>query len=120
MKTEQISSEELAARIAAFTHKVLTEPVPKPKPAPKAAAEVVAGPWPRPKLSEVELIRRQAQIDWWWERRLVEERQRRAADAKHFHRGRGDPDFDDGDDGPDSYSYAPPCGPALLVTQCHN
>jgi hypothetical protein len=44
----------------------------KPKP-----AEVVAGPWPRPKLSEQELITRQQQLDVWWERHLREQAQRR-------------------------------------------
>jgi hypothetical protein len=92
MKTEQIISEELAARIAAFERKVLTEPLPSAKaPAPKAPeAEVVAGPWPRPQLSEAELIRRQQQLDWWWEQRLDEEREREREARMSFPRLRLD------------------------------
>jgi hypothetical protein len=48
----------------------------KPKPKPKPA-EIIAGPWPRPKLTEAELIARQLELDRWWERHLLEERQRR-------------------------------------------
>ena len=45
---------------------------PKPKP-----AEVVPGPWPRPKLTEAEIIAKQQQLDYWWEQRRLAEAQRR-------------------------------------------
>jgi hypothetical protein len=91
MKTEQIS-EELAARIAAFQKKVLTEPLPSAKAAaPKA--EVLAGPWPRRQLSEAQLIERQRQLDYWWEQRLDEEREREREARMSCHVGPGDPDY---------------------------
>jgi hypothetical protein len=93
MKTEQISSEELAARIAAFERKVLTEPLPQPKPKPAPKAEVLAGPWPRRQLSEAEVIRRQQQLDWWWERHLDDEREREREARMTCHVGPGDPDY---------------------------
>jgi hypothetical protein len=55
--------------------------------------EVVAGPWPRPQLSEAELIRRQRQLDYWWERHLEEEREREREAAWSCHVGPGDPDY---------------------------
>jgi hypothetical protein len=93
MKTEQLSSEELDARIAAFTRKVLTEPVPAKAAKPKPKAAVVAGPWPRPKLTEAQLIERQKQLDYWWERRLDDEREREREARSTFHVGPGDPDY---------------------------
>jgi hypothetical protein len=47
------------------------------KPPPKPA-EIVPGPWPRPKLTEAELLAKQQQIDYWWERHLSEQARRSA------------------------------------------
>jgi hypothetical protein len=47
----------------------------KPKPKP---AEVVAGPWPRPKLTEQQIIARQLELDRWWQRHRQEEARRSA------------------------------------------
>jgi hypothetical protein len=44
----------------------------------KPAAPVLAGPWPTPKLSEEEIIRRQQQIDVWWQAHREEEARRAA------------------------------------------
>jgi len=41
---------------------------------------VVGGPWPRKRLSEAELIARQKEIDYWWERHLAEEAEKRRDD----------------------------------------
>jgi hypothetical protein len=55
---------------------------PASKPAPRQSdgrsggQAVVAGPWPTPKLSEQEIIRRQEILDAWWERHREEEERR--------------------------------------------
>jgi hypothetical protein len=45
------------------------------------AAPVVPGPWPKPKLTEKEIIEKQRVIDEWWEWNLAE-KARRAARAE--------------------------------------
>jgi hypothetical protein len=49
---------------------------------PKPKSEVVAGPWPRPKLSDEELIRRQQELDRWWQQRLDETKRQSSPDQK--------------------------------------
>jgi hypothetical protein len=48
-----------------------------------------------PRLSEAELIRRQAEIDNVWEGVLAERAERAAQEAKSYHAGRDDPDWPD-------------------------
>ena len=80
----------------------LKEPFVKPKAKPRteittsaidaAFANVVEFP---PKLSEQELMRRQAIIDQHWQAMLDEkELLRKEAEARSFHKAPGDPDWD--------------------------
>jgi len=62
-----------------------------PKPKAKPSAEVL--PWPKP-LSEMELCRRQAIIDSYWQRTLDERAAQAREAARTCNRGPGDPDWD--------------------------
>jgi len=79
------NAERIAELVASFG--VRQEPK---RQEPKPPAEVV--PFP-PKLSEQELMRRQAVIDQTWERNLVRWQELEAEYGRTCHRGPGDPDY---------------------------
>jgi hypothetical protein len=88
--------DEIKARILANLYEDLMPNPPPPPPKPKVEAEVVEAevlPFP-PKLSEQELIRRQALIDQAWERTLDAKRELDAEAARSCHRGPKDPDWE--------------------------
>jgi len=91
MKDRNKMSPELAEEFRKFDEwldKVCPDP-PKVKPPPKRKAEIFEFP---PKLSEQELIRRQAIIDQNWERLLREQRELEEEARRSCHRGPYDSD----------------------------
>ena len=83
-------SDEIKAKLLARVYTDLMPDPPKPQPKPKLEAEVL--PFP-PKLSDQELIRRQAILDAAWERHIAAQRELEAEAALTCHRGPGDPDW---------------------------
>lgn|SRR5262249_12660499 len=83
-------SDEIKAKLLARVYTDLMPNPPPPPPKPKVEAEVL--PFP-PKLSEHELIRRQALIDQAWKATLDAKRELEREAAESCHRGPGDPDY---------------------------
>jgi hypothetical protein len=86
----QKAKDELKAKIMEALYRDCLPDPPVPPPKPKLEAEVL--PFP-PKLSEQELMRRQALIDAAWESNLAAQRDLDADVARSCHRAPGDPDY---------------------------